>query len=1135
MIVDTGPPFPKECKLSHDSSLEPILRGVEPAVRLVSERHLRKVLHFLIDWGRPLPTNPRLPFWVSRADLAVAEVLPPHVIAGTEPLLLLITDPNDRLIEQEPHADQLRTYWEALFQAAVMREIDQRRETGSLTQTGCRERLGRFGAAAREIRYVLESEHLVPADADDAAVYRAFAATYLAVSTFEHHRLEELFPSLPHGPDVGRVLAEDLGTDVASLLAGTRPPGASEPHREAAPEERWTTADTPGVPSHHPGQTAGLLLHAQEAEGVGNNVRAAVLYTQLAGVVSSDAQQEAVGRARAAIGRVVDALGSLFDWEHHTRQEWRQSLEPLLIPAATGVWPRAARSLYELQKISADFSRDVFAVDLPEYLRTLGRRPIRRPLPHAKPVRILMGLKQARAQMLRAGLGLVAQLRLDRLFHHQIHILENEIRDRFTPILDDALNRAGLVPADTVGDIAGKKLVAELLDRVCDRGYLRIGDLRDAIARNRLKMADLAGPRELLTGDALLKADTNLAYALDGVYRKGEFYLRWIQRFSALTFGTHIGRLFTLFVALPFGGSFLTLMFLEEMRHISGKVAAYVSKPAAKPAPPPATTPTVPQTETRPADPAQPADVDVGEFEVDDDGEVVIQNPVKRIRAAVETVTPGAIEHHHSGLTALPTILGFGVFILLMIHAPPFRRSFVAFLGHLWWLIRGVFWDVPLGVWRSPQVRRLRQSRAVRFLFRHFWSPLLITALVLGIMLLVGVNPRFLLRWWWAIWAGLTVAYNTPWGWILQDRIAESVSDWWRVVRVNLLPGLLATIIDWFRSLASWVERQLYAVDEWFRYRGGDSSGSLATKAVLGLLWFPVAYLFRFAFNLLVEPQINPIKHFPVVTVSHKMMLPTVVSKDPAVELSMFGELIATHTGWGVAKANFWAFWIIAGIPGIFGFVAWELVANWQLYAANRGRRLRPVMLGSHGESMRGLLRPGFHSGTVPKLFRKLRHANATKVARWHHELDHAVEGVHRFIERELMPLLTGAPEWGGIHVHLGAVRLGCQRVEIELKAERLGHGPFVLAFENINGHIEASVEQSGWADKLTDPQRGVFLAALRGILDMGAVERIGGRDRAEDLPPAVGFADLARRVSWEEWVERWGAKPTETTASTHR
>ncbi len=40
------------------------------------------------------------------------------------------------------------------------------------------------------------------------------------------------------------------------------------------------------------------------------------------------------------------------------------------------------------------------------------------------------------------------------------------------------------------------------------------------------------------------------------------------------------------------------------------------------------------------------------------------------------------------------------------------------------------------------------------------------------------------------------------------------------------------------------------------------------------MLWFFVAYVVRFCVNLLIEPQVNPIKHFPVVTVSHKLLWP---------------------------------------------------------------------------------------------------------------------------------------------------------------------------------------------------------------------------------------------------------------------
>ena len=80
-----------------------------------------------------------------------------------------------------------------------------------------------------------------------------------------------------------------------------------------------------------------------------------------------------------------------------------------------------------------------------------------------------------------------------------------------------------------------------MLDRLAERGFLHIGDLRDAISRNNLKLPDLSGPVGFLRGDQLLQADRRMASALDGVYRPGEVYMRWLQRLSAVGFGTALG------------------------------------------------------------------------------------------------------------------------------------------------------------------------------------------------------------------------------------------------------------------------------------------------------------------------------------------------------------------------------------------------------------------------------------------------------------------------------------------------------------------------------------------------------------------------------------------------------------------
>ena len=71
---------------------------------------------------------------------------------------------------------------------------------------------------------------------------------------------------------------------------------------------------------------------------------------------------------------------------------------------------------------------------------------------------------------------------------------------------------------------------------------------------------------------------------------------------------------------------------------------------------------------------------------------------------------------------------------------------------------------------------------------------------------------------------------------------------------------------------------------------------------------------------------------------------------------------------------------LLFSLPGTFGFLAWELLSNWRLYAANRGRFLRAIIVGSHGETVAGLLQPGFHSGTLPKLYSKLRKAERRRL-----------------------------------------------------------------------------------------------------------------------------------------------------------
>ena len=57
------------------------------------------------------------------------------------------------------------------------------------------------------------------------------------------------------------------------------------------------------------------------------------------------------------------------------------------------------------------------------------------------------------------------------------------------------------------------------------------------------------------------RLDRRLATLLDGIYHRGEFYVRWLERLTSINFGTETGRWITRNFTLPFLGAFLLAQF----------------------------------------------------------------------------------------------------------------------------------------------------------------------------------------------------------------------------------------------------------------------------------------------------------------------------------------------------------------------------------------------------------------------------------------------------------------------------------------------------------------------------------------------------------------------------------------------
>jgi hypothetical protein len=288
------------------------------------------------------------------------------------------------------------------------------------------------------------------------------------------------------------------------------------------------------------------------------------------------------------------------------------------------------------------------------------------------------------------------------------------------------------------------------------------------------------------------------------------------------------------------------------------------------------------------------------------------------------------------------------------------------------------------------------------------------------------------------------------------------------------------------------IEQIIYTVDELLRFRSGEQWPMLVIKAIVGLFWSVVSYLVRIYVTLLIEPQINPIKHFPVVTVSHKMILPF------SIELTRL--LAAPLMPMGPLLANTIAGTTVFLLPGVFGFLAWELKENWRLYAANRSANLNSIAIGSHGETMARLLRPGFHSGTIPKLFARLRRAwrktdpkrvrqGVIKATEKLHHVEHSIQV---FIEREWIALLRELPSWRSIEPQIVAVRLAANEIECEIgRAGQEDERTLRVQFADLGGWLVARLVDWGWTENLDSQQREAIRTAFRGVFRYAGVELV--------------------------------------------
>src|SRR5262249_43399106 len=150
---------------------------------------------------------------------------------------------------------------------------------------------------------------------------------------------------------------------------------------------------------------------------------------------------------------------------------------------------------------------------------------------------------------------------------------------------------------------------------------------------------------------------------------------------------------------------------------------------------------------------------------------------------------------------------------------------------------------------------------------------------------------------------------------------------------------------------------------------------------------------------------------------------------------------------------------------------------------ANQPRDLVPQVVGSHGEHVIHLIRPGFHSGTLPKLFARLRRARGQAERKGESGLHHVEDDLRRFVERDLLAPLATSRGW--IHsasITVGHMFLATNRIRIELECPGIALQNLWLEFANRGGYLTARVAESGWLNSVAPGQRAVFVTALTGF-----------------------------------------------------
>jgi len=1167
------------------------VRQTADCAYLVEPRVVRRIIRELHGFARLSTRIPHTDVLVAKAfdirSLAHPDELGLQDFSQLAPLSILVAQPEEHELDQQPLQDLMQLTWSRLFHGMVDLQFSVAVNDGRINRAKVQEAIDNIGQVEfDEAHSVLKSELRLFHPEFHIEAYCEFVAIYLQMHRFQPDLLPVWFPSLTDANHIVSIVARHF--DAESLFKATRLYGATSPdltsgtvkdEDKVSSERRSWSEGVSFRPSAR--RYVGLLKKRDRWNERGNTVAAGVSAMRaIESATTDDERTSALAAAHVDMESLSQRLRAALNFTAANLDDWQKSLWELLQNSPHGFWNADKKLLYDLQKVCLDHERTIYQVDLVKWVVSRGKRPLRRSLTNVREVMMAKHLASSASRLVSVRLSGAERERLSRLIHVAANLAENQMRERMRSVVHETIMQVGLAPKSIPESVALDKLVEESLDCITERGYLTMGYLRDAISRNDLKLPDLSDPKDLIRGDHLLRSDDRLDVSLDGVYRRGEFYLRWLQVVSSMAFGTRTGRFLTKFLVIPFGGA---VVIVEGVQHFvkvlagpeadvqatreNGEGTAEQSEPGAtddfagplntvskqaasdlasvEPAfvsepSPNEPSPNEPSSvTTTDADISAPESANSNNVAIDPEATASpdsIADSAPQNVAVTDAVSPVGGEALEADLPVaalgalgqdglavdktadtvatdsatipaseyaipvdevmaeleLPLILLVGFMLMAVIHIDSMRAMFFTLLRYGWRVLRTVVYDIPAALIRLPAIQQFWRARWFVKLRRHITNPLLISWA--GCRLVPAVfwlEPQD----WWLVGAVsllLSLVLNSRLGRDTEELTAEWLANAWHDLRSRFLMALLDWVIDFFKWILNVVERFIYAVDEWLRFHSGETWMTVVVKAILGVVWSFVSFLLRIYINLLIEPTLHPVKHFPVVTVAHKVFLPVIL----IIEHYMRNTL-TPYIGLPLAGLVTW--FNIVFLPGIFGFLVWELKENWRLYASNRLPTLQPVVIGSHGENGGRLLKPGFHSGTLPKLFRKMRALERKEVSyqrfsnrrALRESLEHTERDIRRFANRDLVRLLKYCSVWNDVDLLCPAVHAASNSVMIELKAESLGHSSLELLFQEQSGWLVASVARHGWLDSITPEMQHSFETALRGFYVKAGIDLV--------------------------------------------